>query len=167
MAEYRELLKDVRWQKLRLRCLELSGWKCSLCGAEDKQLHVHHRVYIKGKKPWEYEESQLHVLCEKHHSIEHFAKDLFNEVLLHSKFADHSLIAAALGGFLFSQNDIHPSRAFFAWHLSPAVFRDVATSRRFGMSESVYEEAIEDLMQEARRYISDTSAKLDRTGSMG
>lgn len=34
-------------------------------------LNVHHKEYIKGRKPWEYENEQLLTLCEECHEIEH------------------------------------------------------------------------------------------------
>ena len=45
-AEYAELLKKPQWQKRRLQMLEKAGWMCAECGAEEQQLHVHHKRYI-------------------------------------------------------------------------------------------------------------------------
>jgi len=51
-----------------------SDWKCQSrhCTAENegKTLAVHHRVYIRGKKPWEYEDWAFLVVCEPCHAIE-------------------------------------------------------------------------------------------------
>lgn len=68
---YSEKLKDPRWQKKRLEVLEFYGWECSLCGDTESMLHVHHRDYFKGREPWEYEVSQLEVLCKTCHSEGH------------------------------------------------------------------------------------------------
>ncbi len=70
MAEkrsYLELLKDPRWQRMRLEVLSLAQFACEECGAEDKTLHVHHSYYEKGLAPWEYPEESLHALCEDCH----------------------------------------------------------------------------------------------------
>lgn len=63
---YREQLRDVRWQKLRLEAMESSSWKCQECGGVDF-LNVHHKRYVAGRKPWEYAISELKVLCENCH----------------------------------------------------------------------------------------------------
>ena len=70
-AEYAELLKKPQWQKRRLQMLEKADWRCVECGAEDQQLHVHHKRYIAGAKPWEYEDDDLAVLCEQCHEKAH------------------------------------------------------------------------------------------------
>ena len=63
---YREQLRDVRWQKLRLEALAAAGWKCRDCGGSDF-LNVHHRRYVAGRAPWEYPLDDLKVLCEGCH----------------------------------------------------------------------------------------------------
>ena len=68
---YKEQIKSPKWQKKRLEVLELRGFKCEECKCEDKQLHVHHRFYIKGRKYWEYDNDVLQVLCEDCHQKEH------------------------------------------------------------------------------------------------
>ena len=70
-AEYAELLKKPQWQKRRLQMLEKAGWRCVECGAEEQQLHVHHKRYIAGAKPWEHEDDDLAVLCEQCHEKAH------------------------------------------------------------------------------------------------
>ena len=70
-SRYREMLALPQWQKRRLQMLEKAGWKCVECGAEEQQLHVHHKRYIAGAKPWEYEDEDLAVLCERCHERAH------------------------------------------------------------------------------------------------
>lgn len=67
MSQYSELLKHPKWQEKRLRVLEAAGFQCSSCGDKEKTLHVHHGYYERGKKPWEYDDETLHVLCEDCH----------------------------------------------------------------------------------------------------
>jgi hypothetical protein len=68
---YFEKLKDPRWQKKRLEILNAADWRCELCHAEDQTLHVHHKTYLKGREPWEYERDQLVALCEECHESTH------------------------------------------------------------------------------------------------
>lgn len=68
---YAKLLRDPRWKAYREEILELDGATCSKCGATDKRLHVHHREYISGRKPWEYPPGLLEALCAGCHAAEH------------------------------------------------------------------------------------------------
>lgn len=70
MSAYTELFKDPRWQKMRLKILERDEFHCQICGDGESTLHVHHRYYESGCKPWEYEESALVTLCEECHQSE-------------------------------------------------------------------------------------------------
>lgn len=71
MSKYSDLLKHPKWQKKRLEIMNRDGFKCVECGDDENQLHVHHLVYRKGKKPWEYPEWELATLCEFCHTVEH------------------------------------------------------------------------------------------------
>lgn len=81
---YFEKLKDPRWQKKRLECLEAADWACHRCRDSESPLHVHHKQYLKGRQPWEYEVGQLEVLCEGCHKLEHETED---ELQLAASFA--------------------------------------------------------------------------------
>lgn len=59
--------KDPRWQKRRLEILSRADWRCEACEETTKQLHVHHRHYVRGRKPWEYKDNELDALCETCH----------------------------------------------------------------------------------------------------
>jgi hypothetical protein len=132
---YAEQLRDVRWQKVRLKCLEAASWKCQQCGSDDKQLHVHHRVYVRGRKAWEYDEHELSVLCDRHHEIEHAAKDLLESMILAvGDAATHQQLCAMVGGFLWSQYRIEDNAAKSCRSVAPMFFDDAAQGRRFGMS---------------------------------
>lgn len=67
---YAEMLKDPRWQKKRLEVMQRDGFICQHCLSEDKPLQVHHLVYEKDKKPWEYADEDLITLCEECHQRE-------------------------------------------------------------------------------------------------
>ena len=70
MSSYADKLKDPRWQKKRLEILDKNDWCCQRCFDSELTLHVHHKAYIKGRSPWEYEDSELTVLCESCHENE-------------------------------------------------------------------------------------------------
>lgn len=71
MSSYSQKLLDPRWQRRRLEILDAAGWRCTYCGATDKTFHVHHRRYIRGHQPWEYEDADLAALCKDCHSNHH------------------------------------------------------------------------------------------------
>jgi hypothetical protein len=82
MSEYSELLKDPRWQKKRLEILERDNWKCVMCGDDKSTLHVHHKWYANGLKPWEYKGPSLATLCCSCHDLEHSTIDDYKNVLM-------------------------------------------------------------------------------------
>lgn len=72
---YQQKLKDQRWQKKRLELLNKAGWRCQSMGCEfsteeNRTLHVHHLVYLRGKDPWDYEDWAYMVVCESCHEVE-------------------------------------------------------------------------------------------------
>ena len=72
---YSELLKDPRWQKKRLQIMSRDKFTCKLCGDKETQLHVHHKEYIDGNDPWDYDNKLLVTLCEDcHQEIEKLKK---------------------------------------------------------------------------------------------
>jgi hypothetical protein len=60
---YADLLKDPRWQRLRLEVMDRAGFKCELCGNGKLELNIHHKRYRAGAKPWEYELPELLCIC--------------------------------------------------------------------------------------------------------
>lgn len=64
---YSEKLKDPRWQKRRLEIMQLDNFRCRGCETKERTLHVHHKYYIKGREPWEYEDDALITYCELCH----------------------------------------------------------------------------------------------------
>lgn len=77
---YAEMLKDPRWQKKRLEIMQRDGFTCQHCGAQDRELQVHHLIYNKGCKPWEYGNDELITLCVKCHEVEsEYNSNLYND----------------------------------------------------------------------------------------
>jgi hypothetical protein len=80
-VSYSELLRDPQWQRKRLEVLQRDDWKCIHCARGDLTLNVHHRMYRKGAKPWEYDESELQTLCEHCHESGHVFREQIDEFL--------------------------------------------------------------------------------------
>lgn len=68
---YAEKLADPRWQRKRLEIFNRDNWKCTQCAKGNRTLHIHHKKYIKGANPWEYESHFLATLCYVCHKKEH------------------------------------------------------------------------------------------------
>lgn len=81
LTSYSELLKDPRWQKKRLECLDAAQWHCEDCGDGTATLHVHHPIYVKGRKPWEYAQDDLQVLCVNCHTSHHAAEKVIQRLI--------------------------------------------------------------------------------------
>lgn len=69
--EYNELLKDPRWQRKRLEAMPADRFTCQICFRTGKTLNVHHKKYIPGTMPWEYDTRDLITLCEDCHAKYH------------------------------------------------------------------------------------------------
>lgn len=95
---YLKLLRDPRWQRKRLEILERDGWACTFCEATDRTLHIHHRRYQWGKKPWEYADDDLTTLCEVCHALSTAADKALKATLVHLDTGDLSFLAGVAVG---------------------------------------------------------------------
>lgn len=102
---YKEQLLHPNWQRKRLEMLDLAGFECSCCADKEKTLHVHHKRYIKGRMAWEYEASDLEVLCETCHKSTHSEKERLDLVLAELPSGCSAAIAALVIGFFDEQLD--------------------------------------------------------------
>lgn len=68
---YSEKLKDPRWQKKRLEIFSRDKFTCQICLSTEKTLHVHHKSYLKGKEPWDYDDYNLVTVCLDCHKLHH------------------------------------------------------------------------------------------------
>jgi len=73
---YRDQLRDRRWQQRRLEIMARDGWKCQEPRCADKynprvMLVVHHLIYRRGCKAWEYDGTDLITLCQNCHDRVH------------------------------------------------------------------------------------------------
>lgn len=65
--EYSDQYKHPNWQKKRLEILQRDDFTCIYCNDKELTLHIHHKIYIKGHKPWEYDNNNFITLCENCH----------------------------------------------------------------------------------------------------
>lgn len=73
---YQEYLQTPEWQARRQRHLRSAGYRCQLCNAGDRSLHVHHRTYERrGNERW----ADLLVLCSDCHAKHHDELDVISE----------------------------------------------------------------------------------------
>lgn len=77
---YSEKLKDPRWQKKRLVILERDEFTCQSCFDSESTLNIHHKVYNKGKDPWDIDDCCLITLCEHCHENERLSLYVFDLV---------------------------------------------------------------------------------------
>lgn len=92
---YFEKLKDPRWQKRRLEIMQKAKFACEKCGDEDAPLHIHHRIYRKGKQPWEYSDDELECLYEVCHMDAEHDRDTVAEAMADPRVASFLIPAAA------------------------------------------------------------------------
>ena len=62
---------DRQWAAFREKVVNLDGAMCVECGrtrSDGVVLQVHHRQYIRGRKPWEYDYADCETLCKGCHA---------------------------------------------------------------------------------------------------
>ena len=67
---YSEKLLDARWLRKAKSIRQRDGYMCTKCMCRGK-LEVHHKVYVSGRNPWEYDDRYLVTLCTKCHAKVH------------------------------------------------------------------------------------------------
>ena len=109
---YAQQLAHPLWQRRRLTMLDAAGWKCSVCGGHDSQLHVHHRQYFKGRMAWEYSDAELQVLCKNCHERLHVVDDQIKAILC--RVPPHEALALLAG--YFAGMDDQTAQTVYAQH---------------------------------------------------
>lgn len=71
---YSEVLKSPLWQRKRLEILSRDSFTCQLCQDTETELHVHHKKYTKGHKPWEYPNDNFTTFCIHCHTLIEYTK---------------------------------------------------------------------------------------------
>lgn len=119
-SSYSEKLRDPRWQRKRLEALDLAEWTCEVCADSSSTLHVHHRQYIKGREPWEYDPNQLSVLCEMCHEEHHSKPDRLMDVISRlpiegMKWIDRDKAACLIAGVLGLEDFVCGDHVELSW----------------------------------------------------
>lgn len=68
---YAQILRDARWQRKKVHLFNVHGGYCHYPGCEhpNRTLDVHHKVYLRGRDPWDYPDWCFEILCESHHLV--------------------------------------------------------------------------------------------------
>ena len=76
--DYKQKLKDPRWQRKKSEIMMRDNFTCQQCGATDKTLNVHHITYVRCKngEPWACPDEDLITLCEECHREIHSNPDI-------------------------------------------------------------------------------------------
>ena len=69
--KYTENLNTKEWREKKRFILKRDNYTCTKCKSKSTLLHVHHKLYIENRLPWEYEDKHLTSLCETCHSWLH------------------------------------------------------------------------------------------------
>jgi hypothetical protein len=72
--KYAQKLRLPVWQRKRLEILSERNFTCERCNSSERELHVHHKKYSRGKEPWDYPSNNFEVLCVDCHSDEHASR---------------------------------------------------------------------------------------------
>lgn len=100
-SEYQKMLLDPQWQRKRLEILQRDNFTCQSCGNEEETLHVHHRYYVAGAKPWEYSDHALLTLCATCHEAETASTSILKSSLLPGLFST-GMLAVDLSDLLLT-----------------------------------------------------------------
>ena len=73
--EYQKQLLDSNWKRKRRTILKRDNYRCRKCNSKSN-LQVHHTIYVKDRKAWEYTNNFLITLCSDCHSEEHKNKKI-------------------------------------------------------------------------------------------
>lgn len=73
LNQYERLLMMKEWKDKRSLIIDRDGGICQQCGST-KDLNVHHKLYIWGRKPWEYSNEDLVTVCNDCHRKIHEEK---------------------------------------------------------------------------------------------
>ena len=134
---YQETLKDPRWIKRRNEILSRDKNTCQFCGAQDRYLHIHHKLYDSTKKPWEYDDTALVCVCEKcHEQITNISRDLY-DVFIYTR--------DSLREYGFSDAVLYSLLYRIGWRLKSIRKGDYTKTQWF-------EDAIDEAVSEIRYY---------------
>lgn len=124
---YLKLLRDPRWQRLRLEVMKRDDFTCTSCGDNDRTLHIHHKRYVRGGKPWDSPAEDLTTLCESCHETITAALPIAKEALIHLDSRTLTRLCGMMVGLAFRQRQTHILRSveFADYEMIDAFARDV------------------------------------------
>lgn len=67
--DFKAQYQDKRWYELSKRIKARDKNTCQMCGRNDRPVSVHHKVYRKGTKVWDYSDDELICICDDCHEI--------------------------------------------------------------------------------------------------
>ncbi len=71
MTDYEAKLKTPEWMEFREHVLDVKGHECENCHRLTERPHIHHSGYVRGREPWDYEVSEVSVVCRECHDVIH------------------------------------------------------------------------------------------------
>jgi len=151
MTKYEELLDTPEWGFRRNQILERDDHHCQECCSRDGTLHVHHRYYLKGKKPWDYPDEALVTLCEDCHKYTHEMIDEISEAMKQVNCFDLETITGYVQGVTFKHTGVFSSK-------------NMRVIRGFCAAKRLSPHAIEDIMRRKGWTLRDTD--LDETDTV-
>lgn len=99
---YSEKLRNPLWQKKRLDILNRDNFTCQVCSDTETELHIHHKEYINGRKPWEYEDDNFQTLCKHCHVITETYKDIPVAIIVAGKSYNDKVKYTLISTILYS-----------------------------------------------------------------
>ena len=109
--EYEELLEDPKWTKKRNHIMGRDNYLCQITFDNKEPICVHHKRYIEGKKPWEYEDEDLITISQEVHGQIHKVLknkhyyETFNQISKHLECTPTDLIIVLIRLFQISHNE--------------------------------------------------------------
>lgn len=104
--DFKSQYKHPLWQRKRLEVLNAANFSCENCFDSDEQLHVHHRHYVKGRMIWEYDNTELSVLCESCHARAHEVKDILGNIFLATELSASSALVGIVAAYCYTTKGI-------------------------------------------------------------
>src|ERR1700679_601174 len=90
---YEYKLRLPEWAEFREFVLDAKGYLCEHCESQTTSPQIHHKLYIAGREPWDYELEDVKVLCQRCHETIHERIKEFDDLF-------DSLPQASLTGLL-------------------------------------------------------------------
>jgi hypothetical protein len=161
---YLALLKDPRWQKMRLEILSRDDWTCQSCTNKEKTLNVHHRYYVRGNSPWEYPPESLVTLCEDCHEAVSVEQKLLTESCRLLREFEHGHVRGFVEALVASrdQSGIGPN-ASFEFIDGAALFLGVSPDeimQRSGTDGSLSADDVRELRATGREFLNQIRRQL-------